>query len=205
MCTSKVRSRSPEVPAPTTIPVLRTDRLVLTLPGPEAAAPLVASYRENEAHFAPTNPPTPANHLDVEAWRTRLRERRKEFRLDRSARFVAFFELGGPVVATCSLGPFHRGAWLASYLGYGIAARYEGQGLMTEAARAVIAYAFGPLGLHRLMANHLPENTRSATVLRRLGFTVEGYAKDYLYINGQWRDHVLNALVNPRPLAPSAP
>ena len=46
------------------------------------------------------------------------------------------------------------------------------------------------------MANYVPRNTRSAAVLERLGFTIEGEAKDYLYINGVWEDHVLTSLTN---------
>jgi ribosomal-protein-alanine N-acetyltransferase len=46
------------------------------------------------------------------------------------------------------------------------------------------------------MANYIPTNERSGLLLKRLGFAVEGYARDYLLINGQWRDHVLTALTN---------
>jgi ribosomal-protein-alanine N-acetyltransferase len=46
------------------------------------------------------------------------------------------------------------------------------------------------------MANYMPHNTRSAAVLKRLGFVIEGQASDYVRINGQWRDHVLTSLVN---------
>ena len=46
------------------------------------------------------------------------------------------------------------------------------------------------------MANYMPDNLRSAALLKRLGFEVEGLAKNYLYINGQWRDHVLTSLTN---------
>ena len=38
----------------------------------------------------------------------------------------------------------------------------------------------------------------SAALLARLGFVREGLARDYLYIGNAWRDHVLNALTNPR-------
>jgi ribosomal-protein-alanine N-acetyltransferase len=49
-----------------------------------------------------------------------------------------------------------------------------------------------------VQAAHLPENTRSAAVLAALGFERIGVSRAYLFINGQWRDHVLNALVNPQ-------
>lgn len=189
-----------------TLPELRTARLCLRIPGPEAAARVVTYYRENAEHFAPTAPPVPAGQLDVAWWEERLQARQAEFSEDKSARFVAFAgdDPDAPVVGTAGLGPHIRGPFQATLLGYGIAARYEGQGLMTEAVSAVIQFAFGPLRLHRVMANHLPDNHRSAALLRRLGFVVEGFAPNYLYINGAWRDHVLNALTNPTPMVPPA-
>jgi ribosomal-protein-alanine N-acetyltransferase len=48
------------------------------------------------------------------------------------------------------------------------------------------------------MANYRPENERSARVLERLGFEREGLAREYLFIDGAWRDHVLTSLLNPR-------
>ena len=68
---------------------------------------------------------------------------------------------------------------------------------MSEALGAGIGHIFGPLALHRIMANYLPTNERSGRLLRRLGFVVEGFARDYLYIDGAWRDHILTALTSP--------
>jgi ribosomal-protein-alanine N-acetyltransferase len=68
---------------------------------------------------------------------------------------------------------------------------------MAEALRAANAFVFGSMRLHRIMANYRPENERSARLLERLGFEREGLARDYLFIDGAWRDHVLTALVNP--------
>jgi len=80
---------------------------------------------------------------------------------------------------------------------YQIAQAHEGRGLMTEALRASNRFVFEGLRLHRIMANYRPENERSGRLLERLGFAREGVAKDYLFIDGAWRDHVLTALVNP--------
>ena len=49
------------------------------------------------------------------------------------------------------------------------------------------------------MANYLPINERSGRLLKRLGFKVEGYARDYIFINGAWQDHILTAMLNPLP------
>ncbi|EKT56688.1 ribosomal-protein-S5-alanine N-acetyltransferase [Providencia rettgeri Dmel1] len=42
----------------------------------------------------------------------------------------------------------------------------------------------------------MPHNMRSGNLLTKLGFEREGYAKQYLQINGEWRDHVLTALTD---------
>lgn len=55
------------------------------------------------------------------------------------------------------------------------------------------------------MANYMPANRRSAAVLDRLGFAIEGKAKAYLYLGGQWRDHVLTSLTNPASIVPQIP
>jgi ribosomal-protein-alanine N-acetyltransferase len=56
---------------------------------------------------------------------------------------------------------------------------------------------FGPQGMHRIMASHLPRKLRSAALLARLGFEREGYARSYLRIDGTWEDMVLSSLINP--------
>ncbi len=79
--------------------------------------------------------------------------------------------------------------------GYAISKAYQGKGLMENLCRHSIKYAFGELDLHRIMANYMPYNNRSAKLLKNLGFCREGYAKNYLKINGHWEDHVMMSLV----------
>jgi ribosomal-protein-alanine N-acetyltransferase len=67
---------------------------------------------------------------------------------------------------------------------------------MDEALAAGLDWAFGELGLHRVMANYLPRNERSGRLLARLGFEREGYAREYLKIAGRWEDHVLTAKIS---------
>lgn len=59
-------------------------------------------------------------------------------------------------------------------LGYAISERFWGQGLMTEAARAVISYGFEQLELELIAAYCYPHNQRSQSVLRKCGFVHEG-------------------------------
>ncbi|CNC54840.1 ribosomal-protein-alanine acetyltransferase [Yersinia similis] len=89
-----------------------------------------------------------------------------------------------------------RGSFHACFLGYSLGERWQGQGLMFEALQPLIRYMQRQERMHRIMANYMPHNHRSGNLLARLGFEREGYAKDYLMIDGQWRDHVLTALTN---------
>jgi ribosomal-protein-alanine N-acetyltransferase len=68
---------------------------------------------------------------------------------------------------------------------------------MKEIVNHAISYSFNDLRLHRIMANYMPVNDRSAGLLKNLGFQQEGLAKEYLLINGKWEDHVLTSLLNP--------
>ena len=66
---------------------------------------------------------------------------------------------------------------------------------MYDAIRHAVPAVMDALGLHRVMANYMPENARSAKVLERCGFVIEGFAESYLMIGGKWRDHILTSYV----------
>ena len=179
---------------------LETDRLRLEIARPGHEAALAEFFAENFAsHLARWSPPPPPGGHTQAWWAERLPGFAAEFEQGLSARWVAFLRGSDPTraVATANVTQVVRGPFQAAYLGYQVGRKHEGTGLMSEALQAVVAHAFGELRLHRLMANHVPENERSARVLERLGFVKEGLAKDYLFIGGAWRDHVLTALANP--------
>ncbi len=98
------------------------------------------------------------------------------------------------IIGFCNFTQIFHGSFQACYLGYKIDCEYEGKGFMFEALESSIEYLFKTCGIHRIMANYIPNNIRSAKLLNRLNFAVEGYAKNYLLINNQWEDHVLTAL-----------
>ena len=68
---------------------------------------------------------------------------------------------------------------------------------MTRALKLAVNYMFKVQNIHRVMASYMPRNHRSEAVLERVGFTKDGFAKDYLLINGKWEDHNLTSLINP--------
>jgi ribosomal-protein-alanine N-acetyltransferase len=185
---------------------LTTERLVLHLPLPSAGAAAADYYTRNRAHLAPWDPPRPDVFFTPQLWDERLRTNREEYCADRSLRtFLELRDDPGRLVGTANLSNIIRGAFHACHLGYTLDASLQGRGLMHEALTALLAHGFHSLRLHRIQANYVPTNERSGRVLRRLGFAVEGYARDYLYIDGAWRDHVLTALTSPTPGPPDLP
>jgi ribosomal-protein-alanine N-acetyltransferase len=64
---------------------------------------------------------------------------------------------------------------------------------MTAAVKGVLPFCFETLRLHRVEAACIPTNTASIRLLERCGFLREGYARQYLCINGVWQDHLLFA------------
>lgn len=181
------------------IPRIETERLLLTIPSVNAAPRMLSFAEENREHLGRWSPPEPEGFYTEKFWRDYLNASRASFQQGQSLKLVilAREEPDGHVIGECNFSNFMRGPFQACFLGYKIDFRAEGQGLMYEALLAAIAYVFETLRLHRIMANYLPINERSGRLLRRLGFNVEGYARDYLLINGEWRDHILTSLTNP--------
>lgn len=182
-----------------------TRRLTLSAAEVGDARALAAYHASNRAHLEPWEPPRSTEANTVAGWLQRLAAYHEEHRRG-SALHLLLRRNAAPtddVCGTVSLTQISRGAFQACYLGFGLATSMVGQGLMYEALVPVIALAFDQLALHRIMANHLPENLRSARLLRRLGFVVDGYARDYLFIAGSWRDHVLTSLTNGNPVPPA--
>ncbi|MGI8810976.1 MAG: GNAT family N-acetyltransferase [Pyrinomonadaceae bacterium] len=99
------------------------------------------------------------------------------------------------IAGTINLSQIFFGGFQNAYLGYQLFAGFTGRGLMTEAVRQILEFAFADLGLHRVEANVQPGNFPSIRVLERSGFTREGFSRRYLKIAGRWRDHERWAII----------
>jgi ribosomal-protein-alanine N-acetyltransferase len=180
-------------------PVLATPRLQLLPAHIGLARPMLDYQVRNRQHFAAWDP-KPGDMFFTELyWTMQLRQQALSWEQGRGSRFLLTQpEQPRQIIGTVSLSNIVRGVFQAAHLGYGIDHSLQGQGLMHEAVGEIIRFAFDDLRLHRLQANYQPHNQRSAALLQRLGFVEEGLARDYLYINGAWRDHVLTSLTNPQ-------
>lgn len=86
-------------------------------------------------------------------------------------------------------------------LGYWLATRLTGRGLMTEAARICVRFAFAQVGLHRVRCAAGTDNHRSLAVISRLGFRFEGIARETEYVDSRWVDHAVFAALESDKLA----
>jgi ribosomal-protein-alanine N-acetyltransferase len=178
--------------------LFETERLCVRLPTGADAAAIARFYRDNREHLQPWSPTFHPGMFIPEFWAAEVGRRLVDFEAGREIRAFLFGRADpSRMIGNVSLSQVVRGVFHACTLGYALAADAQGHGYMLEAVKGVVAYAFGPLRLHRVMANYMPRNRRSAAVLRQAGFVVEGYARDYLLIDGRWEDHVLTAISNP--------
>jgi len=180
-------------------PLLRTPRLALQASDPALAREVLDFYTRNRVHFAPWDPTLPGDFLTLRFQRDRLIKGQRAFARGEAYRYwMRLHAEPARVIGQVHFSSVVRGAFHSATLGYQLDRSAEGEGLMREALHAAIAEMFSErVNLHRIQAAHMIENQRSAAVLARLGFEREGLAKDYLFIDGQWRDHVINALINP--------
>jgi len=178
---------------------LDTERLVLRASDPAHAAEVAAFYTRNRVAHAPWSPPPSPTLFTATGQQQRLLgAAMAEADGSQVGWWLSLREAPDRIVGQLRFSQVSRGPFYSAMLGYSLDSACEGRGLMHEALVAALADAFGPrVALHRVQANARPENARSLRLLDRLGFEREGYARQYLFIDGAWRDHVLTALRAP--------
>lgn len=178
--------------------MIETQRLVIRLAEVGNVPEVIRYYRENREHLEPFSPRYPADFLDEATWLEQVHTREAEFAAGSGFRAFLFPRaMPNRIIGNLNITQVNRGAFQSCVLGYNLAADEQGKGYMTEAVEAAVALVFATWRLHRVAAGYMPRNTRSAAVLERCGFQVEGHAPAYLLINGRWEDHVLTAITNP--------
>jgi len=94
---------------------------------------------------------------------------------------------GGKMFGDCGYNSFHARDGRGE-IGYQLARERWGRGEMTRAVAAIIEYGFGELELNKVEATVSVGNERSAGLLRKLGFQVEGTLREYRNRRGQLGD-----------------
>ena len=176
-------------------PGLKGARIFLRPPQLADFEQWAALRAESRDFLQPWEPTWPPDDLTPAAWRRRLRSYWRELREGTALPLLIFDRHTQVLLGGLTLSNIRRGNAQAGTLGYWIGARHARRGYMTEAVRLLLGHAFGELSLHRVEAACLPENEPSRRLLEKCGFRREGYARRYLRINGEWRDHLLYAIL----------
>jgi ribosomal-protein-alanine N-acetyltransferase len=150
---------------------------------------------ESRRFLAPWEPTWSADSLTRSAFRRRLQRYGADWRSDQGYSFFLFRVEDGAMVGGIGLSNVRRGVAETGSLGYWTGERHARRGYMTAGLDLMLNFSFNRLKLHRVEAACLPHNGPSRGLLLKSGFREEGYAKEYLCIDGRWQDHVLFAML----------
>lgn len=134
----------------------------------------------------------PGDSSAPRTFRALVRDLRRQARARRALPFAVTVDgvFAGQVTVTNIVGGSARWA----QVGYWVDRRYAGQNVIPTAVALVVDHCLLELRLHRIEIAIRPENLASLRVVEKLGLTEVGYAKGYLHIDGDWRDHRLFAI-----------
>ena len=144
----------------------------------------------NRAFLAPWSPIRADGYETVAGQRTDIDLVLEQHRRGGTVPFVVLDD-DGQVAGRLTLSGIVRGSFRSCAMGYWLSENRTGRGLATRAVAAALGHAFDELGLHRVQAETLVQNTASQRVLARNGFVQYGLAPRYLEIAGRWQDHLM--------------
>lgn len=175
------------------MPAITGNGIMLRMPQMADYAEWAQLREASRGFLTPWEPTWPSDDLTRGAFRRRLKRYAEDQRADLAYAFMVFRNDDGALVGGLTLANIRRGVAQAGSLGYWMGAQFARHGFMTAALRALIPFANENLRLHRLEAACIPGNDASIRLLEKTGFKREGYAREYLCINGAWQDHLLYA------------
>ncbi|MCL6571324.1 MAG: GNAT family N-acetyltransferase [Bacillus sp. (in: Bacteria)] len=82
-----------------------------------------------------------------------------------------------------------------AYIGYWLAAEYQGNGIMTKTVRALTDYAFKEFELNRVEIRAAVENKKSRGIPERLGFVNEGFIRQCEWLYDHFVDHIIYGML----------
>lgn len=174
-------------------PAIEGDTVMLRVPQMSDHEEWAALREMSRDFLTPWEPIWPADDLTRSAFRRRLKRYSEDVRADQSYALFIFRREDSALVGGLTLANIRRGVAQAASVGYWMGQPFARRGYMTGAVKAVLPFAFGTLRLHRVEAACIPTNDASIRLLQKCGFAREGYAREYLCINGIWQDHLLYA------------
>jgi ribosomal-protein-alanine N-acetyltransferase len=176
-----------------TLPVVSGEGVFLRAAQMSDFAQWMALREKSRDFLTPWEPTWLEDDLTRASFRRRLKRYSEDMRTDFAYPFLLFRRSDNALLGGITLTNIRRGVAQSGSLGYWVGAPFAHQGYMTRGVSALAPFAFEGLRLHRIEAACIPTNQPSIKLLERTGFQREGYAREYLCINGLWQDHLLYA------------
>lgn len=167
---------------------LEGKRLILKNLNPGYAEEMLDYYISNRDHLYEVEPSRDQSFYTLETQRNILVESYKQY-LNGTSLDMGIFR-DNKLVGKIKLSNIVYGVFKSAFVGYSIHNNEQGKGYMKESLNLILDYAFDVMGLHRIEASTLLDNEKSKGVLKGCGFEEMGINYKYLFINGQWRDHI---------------
>lgn len=192
-----------------------TEHLTLKILCEDSAPIITEFFLQNREYFARWESDHPEEYYTELYQRQILSAESTQFLRSQAVRYYLFLpDLKIPIGTVCfqHIRPMPEAS---CQLGYRLDQSCTGKGYMTEALTCLIPKIFFFYRLHRIEANILPENTSSIRLVKRLGFTSEGTAREFFFCGGKFRDCSRYSLLStdmfprafhrPNPIAPAVP
>lgn len=161
---------------------------------PDNAQEMLDYYIRNFNHLKEFEPQKDRSFYTYEVQYSILMESYKQL-IDGTGIDLGIFK-DNKIIGKIRISNIVYGVFRNAFIGYSIDENEQGKGYMKEAVKLVLKYAFSELELHRIEATAMVENTKSQRVLRSCGFKELGISEKYLFINGEWKDHVVFYNIN---------
>jgi ribosomal-protein-alanine N-acetyltransferase len=174
----------------TTFPQLETRRLVLRAIALDDAEDMFENYSSSVVMRYWGSPP----HQSLDDTRRMIRGINQSFRDQEGIRWGIMLKGADRLIGSC-------GHWrlikqhFRSEIGYELSPAYWGQGIMPEAADAILWFGFARMRLHSVEAQIDVANLASRKVLEKVGFAQEGYLRENFFFDGRFTDTALFSLL----------
>jgi ribosomal-protein-alanine N-acetyltransferase len=175
------------------LPAIVGEAVVLRAPQMSDYAEWAALREASRDFLTPWEPTWPPDDLTRGSFRRRIKRYTEDQRSDLAYPYFVFRKSDNALVGGLTLANIRRGCAQTGNLGYWTGAAHARQGYMTAAVGSFLPFAFQTLRLRRIEAACIPANVASIRLLEKTGFRREGFAREYLCIDGVWQDHLLYA------------
>ena len=150
---------------------------------------------DSQDFLRPWEPTWAEDDLTIVGYKRRLAAYQRHRQSGWGRTFFLLDQADYTLLGGASLTRIRFGNSQSATLGYWMGVNHAGKGHMQKAVPALLSYAFDTLNLERVEAATLPNNERSKHLLTKCGFVEEGYAREYLEINGKREDHLLFSIL----------